>query len=135
MRAGWRAAQITSSVDRLARCANWKGSRVGGRMDLLCDMTSLSKHFTMMGVSATGRQSLKQDGADFFGTGMMVAALKHDGTTACLREGLKTSVKTSLSSSAQSFSTQPSMLSRPVALQMLITESVLFTLAADRHRV
>ncbi len=55
VRAGWRAEQIASSVDRLALYANWKGSRVGGRMDLMCDMTSRSKHFMMMGVSATGR--------------------------------------------------------------------------------
>ena len=44
------------------------------------------------------------------------------------------SVKTSLSSSAQSFSTQPGMLSGPVALRVFIVESVLFMLAADRHK-
>ena len=30
VRAGWRAEQIASSVDRLARYANRKGSRLGG---------------------------------------------------------------------------------------------------------
>lgn len=38
----------------------------------------------LMGVNATGHKLLKQDGVDFFGTGMIVMALKHDGTTACL---------------------------------------------------
>jgi len=41
---------------------------------------------------------LKQEGDDFFGTGMMVVTLKHEGTTAWLREMLKMSVRTSVSS-------------------------------------
>ena len=126
--AGWRAEQIASSVDRFALYANWYGSRLGGRVDFMCDRTSRSKHFMIMGVSATGRLALKQDGDDFFGTGMMVAALKPDGTMACLREVLKMSVKTSFSSSAQSFSTLPGMLSGPAAFRVLMAESVLLSL-------
>ena len=103
-------------------------------MDLICDMTSRSKHFMIIGVNATGRYSLKQDGTGFFGTGTMMAALKHAGTVAWFREVLKTSVKTSFSSSAQSFSTRPVILSGPVALRELIVANVLFTLAVERHR-
>ena len=77
---------------------------------------------------------MKQAGDGFFGTGMMVAVLKHDGTVACLREMLKMSVKTSFSSSAQSYSTLPWRLSGPAAFRALMVMSVLFTLAADRHR-
>ncbi len=44
-----------SSVERLDLYANWKGSREGGRTDLMCCMTSRSKHFMRIGVSATGQ--------------------------------------------------------------------------------
>ncbi len=57
VRAGWRAVAMASSVERLDLYANWKGSRDGGRTDLMCCMTALmcSKHFMGIGVSATGR--------------------------------------------------------------------------------
>ena len=55
VRAEWRAVEMASSVERLDRYANWKGSRVGGRADLMWCMTSRSKHFMRMGVSATGQ--------------------------------------------------------------------------------
>ena len=55
VRAVWRVAEMASSVEWLVRYANWKGSRAGGRTDLICCMTSRSKHFIRMGVSATGR--------------------------------------------------------------------------------
>ncbi len=58
VRAGWRAVAMASSVERLDlqyTYANWKGSREGGRTDLMCCMTSHSKHFMRIGVSATGR--------------------------------------------------------------------------------
>ncbi len=55
VRAGWRAVAMASSVERLDRCANWKGSREGGRTYLMWCMTSRSKHFMRIGVSATGR--------------------------------------------------------------------------------
>lgn len=60
-------------------------------------MTSLSKHFIMNGVSATGQESFTQVTNDFFGTGMIVVVLKHAGMTTWLREVLKTSVRTSSS--------------------------------------
>ncbi len=55
VRAGWRAVAMASSVERLDLYANWKGSKEGGRTDLMCCMTSRSKHFIGIGVSATGR--------------------------------------------------------------------------------
>ncbi len=55
VRAGWRAVAMASSVERLDLYANWKGSREGGRTDLMCCMTNRSKHFMRIGVSATGR--------------------------------------------------------------------------------
>lgn len=75
-----------------------------------------------------------KNGHDFFGIGLMLAALKHDGTLACFRGGFTMSVKTTFSSSAQSFSTLPGMSSGPAAVQVLMGESVLFTLVADKHR-
>lgn len=50
--AGWRAEQIAS--DRFALYANWYRSRLGDWVVLLCDKTSHSKHFLIIGVSATG---------------------------------------------------------------------------------
>lgn len=47
-------------------------------------MTSCSKHFVMIGVSATGQKSLRQDTGDFIGRGMMVVVLKHTGITSWL---------------------------------------------------
>ncbi len=55
VRAGWRAVAMASSVEQLDLYANWKGSRKGGRTALMCCMTSRSKHFMRIGVSATGR--------------------------------------------------------------------------------
>ncbi len=55
VRAGWRAVAMASSVERLDRYANWKGSRERGRTDLMWCLTSRSKHFMRIGGSATGR--------------------------------------------------------------------------------
>ncbi len=49
--------------------------------------------------------------------------------TAWLSEVLKISVRTSVSCSAQSFSTRPGMLSGPAALQGLILDRVFLTSA------
>ncbi len=46
---------MAPSVERFGRYANWSGSRVLGRLDLIWCMTNLSKHFIMIGVSAMGR--------------------------------------------------------------------------------
>ncbi len=52
--------------------------------------------------------------------------------TAWLSEVLKISVRTSVSCSAQSFSTQPGMLSGPAALRGLILDRVFLTSAGER---
>lgn len=44
----------------------------------MCSMTSHLKHFIRIRVNGTG---LKPEGDDFFGTEMMVVALRHVGTT------------------------------------------------------
>ncbi len=65
----------------------------------------------------------------FFGTGMIVVDLRHVGMTAWLSEVLKISVRTSVSCSAQSFSTRPGILSGPAALRGLILDRVFLTSA------
>ncbi len=47
VRAGWRAA--------VGPICKLEGVQGGRRTDLMCCMTSRSKHFMMIGVSATGR--------------------------------------------------------------------------------
>ncbi len=47
--------EMASPVDLLGRYANWKGSSEVGRQDFMCSMTSFSKHFIVIGVSATGQ--------------------------------------------------------------------------------
>ena len=51
----WSAIEIASFVDLLGRYANWSGSRVSRMMEVMCAMTSLSTHFMITDVSATGR--------------------------------------------------------------------------------
>ena len=48
-----RAIEIASSMDLLGWYAHWSGSRVSGMMELICSITSLSKHFMITDVSAT----------------------------------------------------------------------------------
>ncbi len=43
--------EIASSVERFGRYANWSGSSVLGRLVLMLCVTSLSKHFIMIGVT------------------------------------------------------------------------------------
>ncbi len=64
---------------------------------------------------------------------MIVVDLRHVGMTAWLSEVLKISVGTSVSCSAQSFSTRPGMLSGPAALRGLILDRVFLTTAGDRQ--
>ncbi len=64
---------------------------------------------------------------------MIVVDLRHVGTTTWLSEVLKISVRTSVSCAAQSFSTQPGMLSGPAAFRGLILDRVFLTSAADRQ--
>ncbi len=47
--------EIASSIEQFGRYANWSGSSVLGRLVLMLCMTSLFKHFIMIGVSAMGR--------------------------------------------------------------------------------
>ncbi len=74
--------EIASSVERFGGYANWRGSSVLGMLVLMLCMTSLSKHFIMIGVSAMGRLSFRKDTGDFFGTDMIVVDLRHVGMTA-----------------------------------------------------
>ncbi len=55
VRAGWRAVAMASSVERLDLYATGRGPGRGGRTDLMWCMTNRSKHFMIIGVSATGR--------------------------------------------------------------------------------
>ncbi len=64
---------------------------------------------------------------------MIVVDLRHVGMTAWLSEVLKISVRTSVSCSAQSFSTLPGILSGPAALRGLILDRVFLTSAGDRQ--
>ena len=45
---------MASSVDLLGRYANCSGARVSGKVEVICSLTSLSKHFMMTEVSAAG---------------------------------------------------------------------------------
>ena len=45
--------EIASSMDLAGGYANWSGSRVAGRVELMCAITSLSKQFMITEVSAT----------------------------------------------------------------------------------
>ncbi len=64
---------------------------------------------------------------------MIVVDLRHVGMTAWLSEVLKISVRTSVSCSAQSFSTRPGILSGPAALRGLILDRVFLMSAGDRQ--
>ncbi len=64
---------------------------------------------------------------------MIVVDLRHVGMTALLSEVLKISVRTSVSCSAQSFSTRPRILSGPAALSGLILDRVFLMSAGDRQ--
>lgn len=68
----------------------------------------------------------------FFGTGIIVAVLKHDGTTAWISEVLKMSMRTPDSWSAHSLSNRPGMSSGPAAFRTFTLLKVLRTVAAHR---
>ncbi len=46
--------EIASSVEQSGQYATWSGSSVLGRLVLMLCMTSRSKHFIMIGISAMG---------------------------------------------------------------------------------
>lgn len=75
-----------------------RGQRwVGGRQSLICLSTSLSRHFMMMGVTATGLWSFRLSAAGFLGTRIIVAVLRQGGTMECARDRSKMCVKTAAS--------------------------------------
>ncbi len=122
---------MTSSVERFGRYANWSGSSVLGRLVLMLCMINLSKHFIMIG-------SVLWDGShldrSFLWYRYDCCGFETCGTTAWLSEVLKISVRTSVSCAAQSFSTQPGMLSGPAALRGLILDRFFLTsVAGDRQ--
>lgn len=63
-----------------------------GRQSLICCNTSLSKHFVIKGVKVKGLNSLRLLLEEFLGTGIIVANLRQDGTTASDRERLKVQI-------------------------------------------
>lgn len=69
----WRVGEIVSSAEQLGWHMNFRSSRVVGRLVLMSLMTSQSKHFMMICVSAKIWQCW------FFSTVMITAALKHCG--------------------------------------------------------
>lgn len=79
-------------------------------------MTSRSKHFMTMGVSAIEWQTLRQVMDGFFGIGIMVAVLKHTVTTDCASKMLKMSVRTTVGWVKHPFSIPQGMRSVSVAL-------------------
>ena len=81
----------------------------------------------MIGVSATGRKSLRLFVGDFLGTGMMVADFRQAGMVACPSDRLKRTVKTSASWSAHVLSTFPGTPSGPVAFLGLTARSTRLT--------
>lgn len=62
-------------MERYGWYANWNRSRDGGSLEIMWSFTTLSKHFIIMGVSATDRWSLRVVIIDFLGTGIMAADL------------------------------------------------------------
>ena len=93
----------------------------------MCLSTSFSKHFVIIGVSATGRKSLREVVSDFLGTGMMVADFRQAGMLSCSRERLKMLVKTGASWSAHALSTFPGTPFGPVAFLGLTARSTRLT--------
>lgn len=69
-------------------------------VELMCAITSLSKHFMTTDVSATGRWSLWQEVLEFLRTGMMVVILKHVVITDWDKERLKMNMPASCSAHA-----------------------------------
>ena len=105
-----RAAVILSSVDLLGQCTYGRGSSGSVALFWYWAGTTLSKHFIIIGVSATGLLSIRQ------GTGLfedwdddMVS--KWVGTVAYARVRLKMEVKSSASSVANVVRACPGMLS------------------------
>lgn len=91
-------------------------------------MTSRSKHFMTMGVSAIEWQTLRQVIDGFFGIGIMVAVLKHTVTTDCASKMLKMSVRTTAGWVKHPFSIRQGM--RSVSVALTIYRVLFFTSAA-----
>src|SRR4029434_3977443 len=106
-------------------------------------LTSRSKHFMMVGVSATGRKSFRLTAVECFGTGtmevvlkqvgMMVACLKQVGTSDRCSERLNMEVNTSASWSAHPL--RPGTPSGPDDFRGFTLWSSRLTSATFRDRV
>lgn len=81
----------------LAGYTYWWELRVTGMMFFMCVCISFLKHFLTIKVGATRWKSLRLVVIDLFGTGTMVAVLKHLGTAAYDKDILKMLVNTSAS--------------------------------------
>src|SRR4029434_11009981 len=112
-----------------------RGGRVFGRVEQMWVLTSRSKHFIMVEVSATGRWSFRQVMDDFFGMGMMVACLKQVGTSDRCSEKLNMEVNTSASCSAHALRTRPGTPSGPDDFRGFTLWSSRLTSATFRDRV
>jgi hypothetical protein len=63
-------------MDLFGLYANWSGSSVSGIIDVMCAITSLSKHYMITDVFATKWWSLWHEAIEFFGNRKNVRDLK-----------------------------------------------------------
>lgn len=73
-----KCLEVTLSSDLLVQWANLWGLS-NRKKDFRYKRNSLSKHFTMIGMNATGQKSLGAAEEEYFSTGMMVADFKLKG--------------------------------------------------------
>ena len=95
---------------------------LGWLVELMYAITSLSKHFMITEVSATGLKSLWHKAFEFLGTGLVI--LKHVGITDWDKKRLKITVNMPASCSAHALRTHPGIPSGPASLQVLTLELI-----------